>query len=99
MIAILAGWSEPQFPLFAGANTDHFIYGGDEYLSVADLACFGCMDDGVDSRLNLGICHDQFDLQLGQKFRRVFGSLVEFNMAPLVAAPLDFRDGHAFDSQ
>jgi len=74
------------------------IVGCQTNLAIADLACFGRMDNGVCRRLNLGVCHDEVDLELGQRIRRVFASLVDFGMAPLVAASLDFHQRHPFGS-
>jgi len=47
----------------------------------------------------LGVCHDEINLELGQKIHGVFAALVDFGLAPLVAAPLDFSQRHAFDSE
>ena len=88
-----------MYPFFAGANSNHLIDGGDEHLSIADLACFGCIDDGVDRVLNSRVWHYEVDLEFGQEVHRVFAALIDFGMALLVTAPFDLSQRHSFESE
>ena len=80
------------------ADADSLIDGGDEDLSVADLARLGGAFDGVDGSAELVILDGDFEFEFGEDINDVFGAAVDFAVTFLAAKSLGFGDGHALDT-
>jgi len=80
-------------PLFR-ADADDFIEGQDEYLAVADFACLGSLDDGVDRGFDKTLVHRDFEADLAQQVAHFLGAAVNFRHAFLAAMPQNLGDCH-----
>src|SRR6056297_2539006 len=69
------------FAAFAGADADRVLQVGDENLAITDLAGLGGLQNRVDDGLQIFVCADHLDLDLGHKIDRVLGTPIDFSMS------------------
>ena len=80
--------------MFARADADDIGDFRNEYLPVTDLASVRRLRDRGDRRFELGVGHDDLDLQLGQEVDDVFGAPIELGVTALAAEALGFKNSH-----
>src|SRR5262245_56503685 len=91
--------SDRVLAVFAGANTDRFIDREDKYLSVAEFASAGGLDNRVDSVLDDLVVEDDFNLQFRHEFNLVFAAPIDLSMTFLPSEAFDLADGHALHAE
>src|ERR1019366_5116414 len=79
----------------AGADADHTIDLGDEYLAVTDLAGLGGLEHRFHHLVDQLGAHGDLDPRLRHEINDVFGPAVEFRVAALPTEALDLGHGHA----
>ena len=90
---LLRNHSNRRFTRFTRTDAHDLLDSGDENLAVADLACAGSSDDGIDRTFNGVVGDDDLDLNLGQEVDDVFSTTIHFGMPFLAAKALYFGDG------
>src|SRR5262249_56201639 len=79
----------------AGADADHFLHRGDEYLSVSDPAGTRSLEDRLHGFPDPLVGNQDGDLHLGQEVHHVLGSPVELGVPLLAPEPLHLADRHS----
>ena len=87
-----------MFAFFFGADTNRLFDRRYKNFAITDFSGFGRLHNRCHGGVNPRVGKDQFDFDLREEIDRVFAAAVDFGMAFLAAEPLDFADGHAFDS-
>lgn len=83
---------------FTGAYAYYLVDTGNEDLAIADLACAGSVDNGVNNTIHQLFIRHNFNLYFRQEIHYVFGAAIEFSMTFLPAEPLYFGNGQAGDT-
>src|SRR5262245_65112511 len=91
--------SDRILTVLAGADADRLIDWEDEYLSVAEFASAGGLDNRVDSVLDDLVVEDDFNLQFRHEFNLVFAAPVDLGVALLPSEAFDLADGHALHAE
>src|SRR5215510_566661 len=91
--------SDRILTVLAGADADRFIDREDEYLSVAEFARAGGLDNRVDSVLDDLVIKDDFNLQFRHEFNFVLAAPVDLGVALLPPEALHLADGHALHAE
>src|SRR5215510_1759208 len=91
--------SDRILTVLAGADADRFIDREDEYLSVAEFARAGGLDNRVDSVLDDLLVEDDFDLQFMHEFNLVFDAPVDLAVPLLPSEAFYLADGHALHAE
>ena len=84
--------------MLAGADADHIRNFRNKYLSVSQLSGLGRLLDDVDHSRGALVCHQDFQLGLGNEIHCVFTAAINFSMPALTAKAFDLRDRHAQDA-
>src|SRR5215510_9877960 len=91
--------SDRILTVLAGADAYRFIDREDEYLSVAEFARAGGLDNRVDSVLDDLVVEDDFNLQFRHEFNLVFAAPVDLGVALLPSEAFYLADGHALHAE
>src|SRR5262245_1625934 len=91
--------SDRILTVLAGADADRFFDREDEYLSVAEFARAGGLDNRVDSVLDDLFVEDDFNLQFRHEFNLVFAAPVDLGVALLPSEAFYLADGHALHAE
>src|SRR5690554_1277196 len=86
----------------ASTDTHYLLQRGNKNLAVADFAGIGCLADGFDNLIQLGLGNGYLDFYLGQKVHYIFGTAIKLGMAFLATKALDlsYRNAlHAYFRQ
>lgn len=83
---------------FAGADAEDFVDLVDEDFAVADFACFGGVEEGLEDGGEEVVGDDDFEFGFWDEVDGVFAASIDFGVAALASEAFYFGDGHAVDA-